>query len=106
RSAADRVALPRRRQRRLRGGDDRRVLDLRDRQLGGVPRRAHLPGDRVLAADTAGCRGVRPAEEYGGGVGARAWRIRRFHDYTSESKVMSVETKDIENVVIVGSGPA
>ena len=26
--------------------------------------------------------------------------------YTSESKVMSVETKEIENVVIVGSGPA
>ena len=61
---------------------------LRHRRLGRVPGGAHVPGDRVLAADPAGHRGVLPAAQDGGRVGARA----RSHDaarsdYTSESKV-------------------
>ena len=39
-------------------------------------------------------------------LGAGARRSRRPDGYTSESKVMSVETRKIEDVVIVGSGPA
>ena len=67
---------------------------------------AHLPCDRVLAADPAGhlvafFRLRRPSR------GGSASEHRRLPPYTSESKVEGGwRSKDIENVVIVGSGPA
>ena len=68
------------------------ILNFRDRRLGGVPRGAHVPRDRVLAADPAGDRGVHPASQDGRGVGARDWGGKgRREGYTSESEVLSVE---------------
>ena len=67
-----------------------------------------LPRDRLLAADSAGIVAFFQLR----GTVAQWERERdaaRWRGYTSESKVMSAymetEIKDIENVVIVGSGP-
>ena len=64
-------SVPGRRRGRRRCGHDWGIHDLRDRRGGRVPGGAHLSGDRVLAADPAGDRGVRPTAKDGRGVGAR-----------------------------------
>ena len=61
---------------------DRRVRAVRRAQRDRVPGRAHLPDDRLLAADPARHRGLLPAPPHRHAVGARASRR-----YTSESKV-------------------
>src|SRR5690606_30810079 len=88
--------------------DDRCVRALRHPELGRLPGGAHVPCDRLLAADPTRRGRLLPAAPHGRAVGARAQPDEGSRVYTSESKVreMTTEIRDIENVVIVGSGPA
>ena len=70
--------------RRRRGGrrHDRRLRDLRHRRLDRLPGGAHLPRDRVLAADPAGNRRLHPAEAApwpSGSASAAKSPCRRLH---------------------------